>query len=84
MTKQEALRSIIYMATIHVEEKINQDLKKASKLMGVKKKELIDRALLYYLGSVRDLLHFRKELDAWDELSDEAMQKISKSAFLRA
>lgn len=52
--------------------------------MGVKKKELIDRALLYYLGSVRDLLHFRKELDAWDELSDEAMQKISKSASFHA
>lgn len=67
------------MATIYVEEKIDQNLQRASKLMGVKKKELVDRVFLYYFESMRDLFNFEKELNAWDKLSDEAMRGMLKS-----
>jgi hypothetical protein len=67
------------MATIQVEEKINQNLEKTSKIMGIKKRELVDRALLYYFESMRDMIDLKRELNAWDRLSDEAMQAMTKS-----
>lgn len=72
------------MATIYVEKKMDRNLQKASKLMGVGKKELIDRAFVYYFESMRDLFNFEKELDAWSRLSDEAMREMSKSSLSRS
>ena len=67
------------MATIQVEEKINKNFEKASKIIGVKKKELVDRALLFYLDSIRDMVDLKREFNAWDRLSDEAMRMTAKS-----
>ncbi|MEK7481118.1 MAG: hypothetical protein AAB604_03405 [Patescibacteria group bacterium] len=67
------------MAIIHVEEKINQNLEKTSKIMGIKKRELVDRALLYYFESIKDMVDLKREFDAWDRLSDEAMRMTAKS-----
>lgn len=64
------------MATIQIEEKIEKNLKKASKLMGVKKNELVNRAFLYYFESIRDLLNLEREIEAWNALSDEAAQRM--------
>lgn len=64
------------MATLQIEEKLDENLKKASKLMGVKKKDLVDRAFLYYFESIRDFLNLKKEIEAWDALSDEAMRQM--------
>lgn len=70
------------MTTIQIEDKVDRNFKQASRIMRVKKKELIDRALLLYVESIRDLLNLEKEFDAWDALSDEAMLRMTKSPVL--
>lgn len=63
--------------------KISEDaydrVDKASKLLGVKKQEIIDRALLVYLDQLSKYLDLKKELKEWDTLSDEALSNFEKS-----
>ncbi len=46
--------------------------------MGINKKEFIERALLFYLESIRATLDLEKEFQAWDALSDEAFWLMEK------
>ena len=55
---------------------IQKELERASKLMGIGKKKLINRALLLYLESIRQRLDLVIEFEAWDKLSDEALLKF--------
>lgn len=49
-----------------------------SRQMGIKEKELVDRAVLLYLESARKILGVEKEFEAWDMLSDESFSKLAK------
>lgn len=51
----------------------------AARLMGVNEKELVERAVLLYLESVKAAVDLEKELREWDALSDEAFTRMSKS-----
>lgn len=57
-----------------VEKKIKKNISEVSRRMGIKEKELIDRALLLYLEGAKKILDVEKEFDAWDILSDEAFR----------
>lgn len=59
-----------------LKEKLLRDLKEVSHTMGIEEKELVDRAVLLYLESVKNLVGLNKEFRAWDELSDEAMDEM--------
>ncbi|OGF63006.1 hypothetical protein A2926_04600 [Candidatus Giovannonibacteria bacterium RIFCSPLOWO2_01_FULL_44_40] len=58
---------------------IQKELERASRLMGVGKKKLVDRALLLYLDSIRQQLGLFREFEAWDRLSDEALLKFESN-----
>lgn len=51
----------------------------ASKLLGMNKRELVDRAVLVYLDTLNSYLDLKKELSAWDSLSDEALLNFEKA-----
>lgn len=51
-------------------------LKRLSKKLGITEKIVIDRAVSLLLQKVRSTEDFRKELNDWDALSDEAWLKI--------
>ncbi|MEK6862232.1 MAG: hypothetical protein AABY07_09795 [Nanoarchaeota archaeon] len=64
---------------IELQKDTSQKIEKASKILGIKEKELIDRALLLYLDSISKYIELKKEFKDWDELSDEALTNFEKS-----
>lgn len=58
---------------------IEKELDRASKVMGVNKKTLVDRALLLYLESIGQQVDLYKEFESWEKLSDEALLKFEKN-----
>lgn len=51
------------------------NIRDASKVLGVEEKDILERASLFYLDAIKGELEFKKELDFWDYLSDEALAK---------
>lgn len=62
---------------ITIEKKIQKGLREVSRQMGMKEKELIDRALLLYIESVKKTLDIEREFKEWDALSDESLCNLS-------
>lgn len=65
--------------TIRITEDIFNRVTKASKVLGVKNEEFIDRAILLYLDNISKYINLKKEMTAWDLLSDEALLNFEKS-----
>ena len=65
-----------------MEIKLSDDMAKklsnVSSVLGVKNKDVINRALLFYLDTISKQLELKKEMIAWDKLSDEALLKFDK------
>lgn len=57
---------------------IDNQIQKASQLLGLNKNELIERAILYYLSDIMNNLNLRQEFEDWDNLSDEALNNFEK------
>lgn len=53
-------------------ESIELRISKASSILGFRKQEIIQRALVYYLDSINSQLELKNEFNNWDKLSDEA------------
>ena len=52
--------------------------------MGIKKDELVDRAILLYLDNLSKYLELKQEMHDWDILSDEALLNFEKSLWKKA
>ncbi|MBS3176375.1 hypothetical protein J4457_04005 [Candidatus Woesearchaeota archaeon] len=64
---------------VELEKTTFQKVDRASKLLGIKKNQLIDRAVLVYIDNLSKYLDLKQELDAWDVLSDEALTNFEKA-----
>ena len=61
---------------IKIEEKLDKKVRDISRALGVDEKQVVTRALLLYLESVKKTMDLKRELEAWDELSDEALRDM--------
>jgi hypothetical protein len=61
-----------------IKKKIKDDLKLMSHKFGIKESEVVDRALVFYLESLRNILDLEREFQGWDSLTDEAWGNASK------
>ena len=59
---------------IRVEEKLNKRVREASKVFGVDTQQIMKRALVLYLETIQRQVDLKKEFDAWDALSNEALR----------
>ncbi len=59
-----------------VNKKIKSKLKDASIFLGLKEQDIFERALMFYLYSIKNKIALKKEMEAWDALSDEAFLKM--------
>jgi len=64
---------------VELTQEIVNKVDKASEILGIRKQELIDRAVIVYLDAISKLLDLKKELKEWDLLSDEALIDFEKS-----
>lgn len=63
---------------IELSKEITKKISKASSILGLKNEEVVNRAVLFYLDTISKQLELKKEIDAWDKLSDEALIKFDK------
>ena len=56
-----------------IDKKLNKQIADVSETLGVDRRGFIRRAVLYYLDNVKKASDFRKELNAWDDLSNDAL-----------
>jgi len=63
---------------IEIPKDTSEKVNKASKLLGVKKQEIIDRAILVYLDSISKHMELKQEMEEWEHLSDEALINFEK------
>lgn len=66
------------MNTFTLTKKNAQGVREAARLIGTDEKEILERAVLFYLESIRTALDLEKELKAWQGLSDEAFWLMEK------
>ncbi len=64
---------------IEIHKEMDKKLKKASDILGFKKQEIVDRALLFYLDTIQKQLDLKQEFKELDKLSDEALLNFEKS-----
>lgn len=58
---------------IELPKDTSKKVEEASKRLGIKKQQLVDKAILLYLDSISKYLDLKKEMKGWDYLSDEAL-----------
>ncbi|MBN2517323.1 MAG: hypothetical protein JXB14_00600 [Candidatus Altiarchaeota archaeon] len=61
---------------VQVSGALGAQLKSASKKLGFGEKEIVKRAVLFYLDSVEKEMDLSKEFAEWDSLSDEALSEF--------
>ena len=54
-------------------------VEEASHLLGLEESELVNQAVLLYLDVLRKNVDLKKELKAWEALSDEAWTNFEKT-----
>lgn len=64
---------------IELSKDVSRKLEDASKVLGIKDKRLIDRAILLYLDAIQKQIDLKREMRLWDELSNEALINFEKS-----
>ena len=61
---------------IEITKDLDKKLSEISKELGLDKEEVVNRALLLYMDSINTMLLLKKEMNIWDKLSDEALEKF--------
>ncbi len=61
---------------IEIPKELDKRLTEISKDLGLDKEEVVNRALLLYMDSIQKMLLLKNEMNAWDKLSDEALEKF--------
>lgn len=64
---------------IEIPQDTSRKVERASKELGIAKKQLVERAILLYLDNLSKYISLKKEMREWDFLSDEALSKFEKS-----
>lgn len=64
---------------VEIQKDTSKKVSRISQLLGIKRQELIDRAILLYLDNIGKYLSLKQEMKEWDILSDEALLNFEKS-----
>jgi hypothetical protein len=54
-------------------ESLELKITNASSILGFRKQDIIQKALVFYLDSINSQLELKNEFNNWDILSDEAL-----------
>lgn len=58
-----------------LDSKLKRQVKVVSRRLGLNPRDVINRAVSSYLGSMKELTNLQKELRIWDVLSAETLRK---------
>ena len=63
---------------IELSKSMVKKLNKVSSVFGVKDRDIVNRAILFYLDTISKQVGLKEEMASWDKLSDEALAKFDK------
>jgi len=63
---------------VEISKEIERELEETSKVIGLKKKELVNHALELYLDNLKRLRELKKEMKAWEELGYNSLLNSEK------
>ncbi len=63
---------------VEISKEVDKKLEEVSKLSGLKKREVVERALKSYLENLKKFLDMKKEFDMWERASDEDWAEFEK------
>lgn len=63
---------------IELPKDVNKKLSEVSDFLNLEEEEIVNRALLLYLDNIEKYIELKKELKAWDKLSDEALENFER------
>ena len=63
---------------IELPKDINKKLSEVSDIFDLDEEEIVNRAVLLYLDNIQRYVELKKELKAWDALSDEALENFER------
>ncbi|HLD97679.1 MAG TPA: hypothetical protein VI934_05040 [Candidatus Nanoarchaeia archaeon] len=64
---------------VEIEIDTAKKLNDVANALGMDSKELVNRALLLYIDNISRYADLKKEMKAWDFLSDEALKNFEKT-----
>lgn len=64
---------------VEIPKDTSAKIRKIVRLLGIKKQQLVDRAILLYIDNLSKYLELKEEMKEWDYLSDEALLNFEKS-----
>ena len=67
------------MNTVTIPKNLEKKIKSASEITGLSREELFTNAVLYYFETMKRKIDLRKELDAWESISDLDLLKFEKN-----
>ncbi|MBS3096701.1 hypothetical protein J4480_04645 [Candidatus Woesearchaeota archaeon] len=63
---------------IQLSKDTKNKLNEVSSILGIRDRDVVNRALLFYLDTISKQLELKREMASWDYLSDEALAKFDK------
>ncbi len=64
---------------IEIQNDTSKKIEETARILGIKNKELIDRAILLYLDNINKFIELKQETKEWDVLSDDALINFEDS-----
>jgi hypothetical protein len=64
---------------VEINKATSKKISEVSKSLGIKKSDIVNRALLVYLDNLDKYVSLQQEMRDWDILSDDALSNFEKS-----
>jgi len=64
---------------IQITREIDKKIKQVSEISGFSEKDIVERAILFYLDTIQKQLQLKSEFKEWDMLSDEALENFENT-----
>ena len=65
--------------TITIPKKLSKEIEKVARDLGISSEDVLTSAILYYLKNLKERMDLKKELEAWEKVSDYDLLKFEKN-----
>lgn len=63
---------------MEISKEMDKELKETAKLLGIKREDVMKKALKHYTEEVKKIIELKNEIKTWDKLSDESFENFER------
>ena len=64
---------------VKLSKEVKQRVEHVAQTLGMEENQVVNQALILYLDTIKKHVELKKELEAWDRASDEALANFEKN-----